>query len=130
MKLLKKTEKSREKAAARFMEKPRGEWKEIDLKSKLHPNWMTRAFSNNRYVVMVQDNCPTTNGDAIKAFIQRHDDKPIPNHWAEMQRIKNELFGAESIGIEYYPAQSELVNHHNIYWLFILDKNQLPIPIK
>lgn len=130
MKLLKKADKKRNEAAKRFLEKPRGDWQSIDLNTKMHPNWMTRAFSNNRYVVMVQDNCQTTNGSAIKAFIQRHDDIPIPNHWAELQRIKNELFGEEQIGIEYYPPQSELVNNHNIYWLFIYDKSQLPLPLK
>lgn len=129
MKLLKKTEKSREKAAKQVMKRPRGQWYQLDLTTKMHPKWMTRAFKNNLYVVMVQDNCPTTKGNAIKAFIQRHDDKPIANHWAELQRIKNELFDPEAIGIEYYPRQSELVNHHNIYWLFIYAPEQLPLPL-
>jgi hypothetical protein len=83
------------------------------------PDWLTRAFSNNQYKIMINDHCPTTHGEAIRVFVQKLDDTPIRNHWSEMMRIKNELFGRETVAIEYYPAQSELVNVHNIYWMFI-----------
>lgn len=75
---------------------------------------------------MVYDNCQTTHGPAIQVLIQNHFDEPIKNHWAEIQRIKNEVFGPEVTAIEYFPAESELVNQHNIYWIFIYPDGVIP----
>ena len=89
---------------------------------------MTRAYKNNRYIVMIDDNARMTNGvTAIKAMVQRHDDKPLNRHWREMQDIKNELFGSGTTAIEFYPAENSLVDHHNIYWLWILPDDALPL---
>lgn len=99
----------------------------VDLTEGVHPEWLTYAYSNNRYVVMIEVGAPMTGGvTAIKTMIQRHDDKPIANHWAELQRIKNEIFGDDVTGIEYYPACSDLVDVANIYWLWILPADTLP----
>lgn len=107
---------------------PAGKLEPIDLSEREHPHWMTRAFMNNRYVVMINDNTETDKGNAIRAMVQRHDDMPITNHWSELQKIKNELFGEETTGVEYYPKESQLMNDHNIYWLFIFPEGVLPIP--
>lgn len=120
--------KQQKSAAKRLLKKPIGKLLPIDLTGLNAPTWMTRAFRNNRYVVMIDDAASMTGGiTAIKAMVQRHDDRPIPNHWREMQAIKNELFGKATTGIEYYPAESNLVNLHNIYWLWILPLDALPI---
>jgi len=114
------------KEANRRLKMPVGPWKEIDLSLRFKPKWMTRAFSNNRYVVMIDDNSPTTAGNAIRAMIQKNNDTPILNHWSEIQKIKNELFGKEVTAIEYYPKESELINDHNIYWLWIFPDGVIP----
>lgn len=117
-------------AANKLMKKPKGKFEPIDLTQTTAPEWMTRAYKNNRYVVMIDDSARMSNGvTAVKAMIQRHDDRPIPRHWSEIQSIKNELFGAESTGIEFYPAESKLQNHHNIYWLWVLPDGALPIAV-
>jgi len=116
-------------AAKKLFKIPKGDCLSIDLESVNHPAWMTRAFKNNRYVVMIDDYAETTKGLAIKAMIQRHDGSKIPNHWSELQSIKNELFGDDSIGIEYFPKQTSVVDYHNIYWLWIFKEDVLPIPI-
>jgi hypothetical protein len=110
------------KEARRLFKLPRGEWEKVPLSASA-PSWMTRCFINNRYCVMIDDNgdLPIFSCDAIKAMVQKHDDTPIQNHWREMQRIKNELFGAESVAIEFYPKQSELVDHANIYWMWVIE---------
>ena len=121
--------KQRQTIARKLLKKPRGQFEPIDLIRNPAPSWMTRAYQNNRYVVMIDDNARMTGGImAIKAMIQRHDDRPIPYHWREMQSIKNELFGSETVAIEYYPAQSRLIDKANIYWLFILPPVSLPLP--
>jgi len=122
--------KGQKSAARKLLKKPKGKLLPIDLSTRNTPHWMTRAFSNNRYVVMIDDNAKMT-GDitAIKAMVQRHDDKPIPNHWREMQAIKNELLGEQEVGIEFYPATTKLEDHHNIYWLWLLPTGKLPIAL-
>lgn len=91
------------------------------------PVWMTRCYRNNRYMVMIDDFKLTTHGGAVCAMVQAIDAMPIPNHWAEMQRIKNEIFGPETVAVEYYPAESKLINDHNIYWLWIFPDGILPV---
>jgi hypothetical protein len=120
--------KRRNNAAKRLYKLPAGEFTEIDLTKREHPRWMTRAFYNNRYVVMINDKAETDKGTAIRAMVQRHDGTPIPNHWSEMQNIKNELFGHETLAIEYYPKVSQLTDEHNIYWMWIFPEGVIPIP--
>ena len=107
--------------AKRMLKKPKGKLEEIDLKlAPAPPPWMTRVYRNNHYVVMIDDNEMTLGIRTPKMMIQRHDDKPIPKHWRELQDIKNEIFGRESTAIEFYPPESELTDQANIYWLWIL----------
>lgn len=114
--------------ARRLLEKQRGQFALVP-DSVRRPGWMTRAYLNNHYCVMVQDDARLRDGTkAIRALVQRHDNEPIDNHWAELQQIKNELFGRETIAIEYYPRQSELIDQANIYWLWIVPENKLPLP--
>lgn len=68
----------------------------------------------------------TTHGYATRALIQTVDDKPIQNHWSELQKIKNFLFSPETVAIEYYPRQSKLVDEHNIYWLWVFPGDTIP----
>ena len=120
--------RKRIKVAEKLFLKPAGPLVAIDLEKEPHPAWMTRAFRNNRYTVMIDDNCPMNNGKtAIKAMIQAHDDKPIPNHWSEIQKIKNEIFGTQVFAVEYYPVQVELIDQHCVYWIFV--SNDIPRPL-
>lgn len=89
---------------------------------------MTRAFANNVYIVMINDQHVTTKGPATLAMIQRHDNKPLKNHWKTIQGIKNKIFGKETVGVEFYPKESQLIDEFNIYWLWIFDEELLPIP--
>lgn len=103
------TTRQRKIAARKMLKKPVTKFESVDLsKSDFIPNGMTRAFINTRYTVMVYDNQPVSTGKAIRVMIQKHDDRPILNHWSEIQKIKNEIFGEEVTAIEYYPAESNL----------------------
>jgi hypothetical protein len=77
---------------------------------------------------MVYNNSLVSTGTAIRVMVQKHNDTPIVNHWSEMQKIKNEIFGEETTAIEYYPAKSQLIDDHNIYWFWIFPEGVLPIP--
>lgn len=117
-------------AAKKEFKKPVTKFEQIDLsKANFIPNGMTRAFRNTRFTVMVYDSSPVTSGTAIRAMIQKHDNTPILNHWSELQKIKNELFGEETTAIEYYPSKNDLIDDYNIYWIWIFPKGILPLPI-
>lgn len=118
---------ARKSAARKLHKKPKGKLEPVDLNSRPHPYWMTRAYRNNRCTVMIDDNAKMTGGIvAIKAMVQRHDNTPIPNHWREMQAIKNEIFGDETVAIEFYPPESKLIDCKNIYWLWVFPAGVIP----
>lgn len=119
------------KEAVKLLRKPPGKLEKIDLTLRNHPGWMSRCYRNNRYIVMIDDNAKMQDGStAIKAMIQRHDDAVFPDHWRELQNIKNAIFGREVTAIEYFPAESELSDKANIYWLYIIPDSSLPIPLE
>ena len=123
-------DKTRKMLAQKEFKKPVTKFEAIDLTiCGFIPQGMTRAFKNSRFVIMVYDNIKTTHGEVIQVLIQKHDNTPIEGHWAVIQKIKNEIFGEETTAIEYYPAQSQLIDLHNIYWIWIFPKGILPMPI-
>ena len=124
------TKRQRRLAAQKELKKPVTAFEQIDLSAaSFIPKGMTRAFRNTRYTIMIYDNSPVTTGMAIRVMVQKHDDTPILNHWSEMQKIKNEIFGRETTAVEYYPAESDLINDHNIYWMWIFPNGVLPLPL-
>lgn len=123
-------ERNRKLLAKKLNNKPVTPFLPVPLETaKFIPTGMTRAFANNRYIVMVYDHTPVTTGEAIKVMIQKIDNTPILNHWAEIQKLKNEIFGGETTAVEYYPAKSKLIDDFNIYWIWIFPEGVLPMPI-
>lgn len=119
--------KEQMRIAKKLLKKPKGKFTKVETFNN-PPPWLTRAYQNNRYVVMIDDFALMTGGiRAIKAMVQRHDDMPFDRHWSEMQEIKNEIFGREAVGIEYYPADNKLMDVANVYWLWILPTDVLPL---
>jgi hypothetical protein len=124
---MKPSKRQQRLAAQRLLKKPEGTFEQIDLRGRPNvPTGMTRAFRNNRYTVMIYDKVVTTHGPAIQVLIENHTHTPIINHWKELQRIKNELFGINTTAIEYFPAESDLIDDHNIYWFFIYPEGVIP----
>lgn len=90
------------------------EFTEIDLnKSNGVPPKCLCAFQNSQYIVTVYCNDST-----VKLMIQRKDDSVPTNQFSDFQRIKNELLGKGKMAVQYYPPESDLIDEHNIYWLF------------
>lgn len=124
------SKRARRIRADKIMDKGSGKFESIDLTFKNVASWMTGAWKNNHYVVMVDDNAETTHGPAIRIMVQKYNDTPILNHWSEMQKIKNTLFGKDAMAIEYYPPAGELVDKFNIYWMWIFKDGVIPKPLK
>ena len=91
----------------------------IPGRGPLRPNerWLDFVYINNRY--SVQWSVVTTEiGEIVHLWVRRHD-KEMPQSWGDLQRIKNKLVGAERIGVQVFPAQSELVDCANMAHLWI-----------
>lgn len=82
---------------------------------------------DKQYSVLIR-NIETEWGIVQHAAIRNAPNTDIP--WAEKQRIKNELFGAETVAVEVFPAMSELVDEANMYHLWVLpDGMKLPFSL-
>lgn len=80
---------------------------------------------NTLYQVNVRD----CGGDPhmVHLSIKRRDKQTI-HDWRHLQRIKNELVGAECEAVEIYPADSRLVDTANQYHLWVFTNPAYRIP--
>lgn len=94
------------------------EWRNYLVGHELAPKGLRKCCLNNKYSVQFFDQ-QTGWGLIEHLMVRRHDSKPVRS-WADLQRIKNELVGANRTAIEVFPAENNLVDQANIYHLWIL----------
>ena len=58
-------------------------------------------------------------GEVLHLMIRRHDGAQV-HRWSDLQRIKDELVGAERVAVEVYPERSRLVDVAPMYHLWVL----------
>lgn len=107
-----------------------GEWRKTPL-----PNggpglgWLRQvreAWANNLYVVLIRP-FEDTNGEEIIHLAIRTASSLEPP-WRDMQRIKNEICGAESTAVSVMPPASELVDDADMYHMWVLS-SRLPFSL-
>lgn len=76
------------------------------------------AFSNSRYQVLVIFERSGSGWPPLVHLSIKVHDKRCVHDWRDMQRIKNEIVGVESEGIELYPAESRLMDESNQFHLY------------
>lgn len=82
-------------------------------------------WKNNVYSVQVY-----ARGDATQLVVRRHDELGGIG-WDDLQRIKNEIVGADRVAIEIFPAEDDVVNQANLRHLFVLPAGEpAPFTIK
>lgn len=98
-----------------------GRWEErpAAVASPLAPPGLSRAFLNAVYSVQVFGELDTPLGPAVPVGVRRHDGAAV-RRWHDLQRIKSELFGADRVAVEVYPAEADLSDAANMYWLWVL----------
>jgi hypothetical protein len=84
---------------------------------------MLDAFVNDMYSVQRYLNA-TAWGTVIQLSVRSHFGKVIP--WDDLQRIKSELAGPDSVAIEIFPAQADLVDEAPMRHLWVLPKKFVP----
>jgi hypothetical protein len=83
----------------------------------------SRLFINSRYQVMLRDD-----EGHIHLSIKRIDQQTI-HDWRDLQRIKDELVGAECEAVELYPAASRVVDTANQYHLWAVRDVNFRFPL-
>lgn len=104
-----------------FVDCTREAIEKCDLLQGIKPNGLDKIFKNNIYTVQVFYYWLSTTGESRcgkKLMIRRNDGEPVHN-WSSLQRIKNEICGEEYTAVEVYPAQKNLVDEANMYWLWV-----------
>lgn len=92
-----------------------------------HPSYAipNAIVLNSIYQVSVFLQCVEPYGEIVHLSIKTHDRQPR-HDWRELQRIKNEICGAECEGVEIFPAESRLVDTANQYHLYVFRDHRLP----
>jgi hypothetical protein len=90
-------------------------------------------YINSRYHVAVRRTL-TMDGEGgviemVHLSIKRHDQKPLRAHWADMQRIKNELLGPNCEAVELYPCEDRVVDTANQYHLWGVNSDTFRWPV-
>lgn len=87
-----------------------------------HPNapcGLVAGYVNAIYSVQVFAAIKSPLGIVVPVGVRRHDTEPI-RKWHDMQRIKTELFGVDRVAVEVYPAEIDVSDAANMYWLWLL----------
>lgn len=58
--------------------------------------------------------------------IYRRDGKEIVANWDLLQRIKTDILGDDTIAVEFYPPEIELVNEVNMRHLWVFPESVIP----
>lgn len=90
-------------------------------------------YINSRYLVAIR-RTPASDGEGgviemVHLSVKRHDQQPLRRHWADMQRIKNELLGTNCEAVELYPKEGRLVDTANQYHLWGVNSGTFQWPI-
>lgn len=84
---------------------------------------MSASSSAHRQFARILDQY-TYQFDGLHLRVQRRDGQgDIP--WDDLQTVKNWVMGNEAIAIEFYPAESQLVDEINARHLWAVDLDQL-----
>ena len=107
-----------------------GPWESVAERRRGTGGWLDEVhavWKNHVFAVLIRT-VPTAWGDVQHAAIRNVSETDIP--WAAMQRIKDELFGADRLAVEVFPPRDELVDEANMYHLWILPEGmELPFTL-
>ena len=79
-----------------------------------------QIWLNNRFSVQCYRGERQLGHRVTRAMIRRNDAEPIYS-WSDLQRLKNEIFGESARAFQMFPAQDELVDVANMYWLWVIE---------
>jgi len=99
-------------------EVPKTEWAFDERVNNLHG--LTRVFRSKHRVALVFDKAMSPQMQpCIKVMCRDIGSSKLG--WADLQKIKNEIFGLDAWGIQYLPPQKEVVDQANMYWFYLFE---------
>lgn len=84
------------------------------------------AWANNLYAVLVRPFVDERGHPVTHLAIRTASNLEPP--WRDMQRIKNEIVGAEATAVQVMPPESELVDEADMYHMWVLS-TRLPFTL-
>lgn len=87
---------------------------EQDVVSAFGSVWL-----NNWYVIMVDEGMSTF-GPCTVLKIRRNDAMGM-THWWHMQQIKDEICGADKVGVQVFPKTDDAFDDKHIFWLWVFN---------
>ena len=98
---------------------------EDDVRQAIEWRKSTLRYENNVYQVNIKD--VTDIGGYVWQWLSiKRRDRGIVRDWRHLQRIKNDLCGDERWGVEFFPAESELVDTSNQFHLCVMPEGMRP----
>ena len=76
-----------------------------------------RYFANNRYAAIVVEMAMPAGGNAVHLLVMPRDNRP-GGGWSDLQRVKNEVVGAEVEMYQLHPKATETVDEEHTYHLW------------
>ncbi|MDW9699067.1 hypothetical protein GOC88_16570 [Sinorhizobium medicae] len=100
-----------------------GDWRKTPLPTGIPggSGWckeVREAWANNIYVVLIRPFVDENGEEIIHLAIRTASNLEPP--WRDMQRIKNEICGAEATAVQVMPPQSELIDEADMYHMWVL----------
>jgi hypothetical protein len=102
-----------------------GEWRKSPLPAGIPGSrtggWcqeVRETWANNLYVVLIRPFLDDDGNGVIHLAIRTASNLEPP--WRDMQRIKNEICGAEATAVQVMPPSSELIDEADMYHMWVL----------
>jgi len=95
-------------------------WQEVPITDEIRDSSpqmkrVAKIYANSKFEVQTF-NCATSIGGVVQVVIAHHGHL-LPVTWNDVLRIKNELFGADQLGVEIYPREVVSKMHIRILWM-------------
>jgi hypothetical protein len=102
---------------------------DADIRALVLRELECELWKNDRYQVALRRYSGGPGGEMpiVHLNIRRLDRAPARD-WRDLQRIKNQLVGADCEAIELYPAESRLVDTANSFHLWAVDDPEFRFP--
>lgn len=90
-----------------------------------------QIYVNSRYQVSIRGKFEggPPYGQFCELSLKRRDKEPIYD-WRDMQKIKNEFFGANATMLQVFPPEKHLVDTSNQYYFYVFWEYEFPFGFK
>lgn len=100
---------------------PTRQWEPLTIAESKNKNIVT--YVNQYYLVNAYIYKEKEGGISRWTLAIYNHDRSAMRDWREFQKIKNEICGEETIGFEFYPPESVVLDNANVFIMYVLPKS-------